>query len=208
MIGQLIVAFFAAIMNRIASTVKLLGSAKFYFALTLMALLTTAVIFKDSIELAVRGEMFSATDFREARDPYALQTAMNHVVKGNTNILYYGVFLYEPKNQSFYKKLILTNSEVAKASPALQMVYLKDQPTINAALASNGYYLIDQIDLNTHKDLKSLKDLGTVSALYYRLSSNGVPVGEISLAFKERPTPQELDTLLKVLAPYLYDYII
>lgn len=207
MIGQLIVAFATACFNRIVNTFKLLGNAKFYFTAFLIALVSISLIFKDTIEVGVKGKLFSSADFREARNPYALQSALDEVVKKDTNILYYDVFLYEPKNKSFYKKLIVTNSEVVKNSPALQVRYLKDQPSINAGLDVGGYYLIDDIELRK-PDLKLLKDLGVVSALYYRLSSNGTSVGEIVLRFKEKPSAQELDNLLKKLSPFLYTYII
>lgn len=207
MLGQILIAFINSIVSIIVTGFRKIHGAKFYFISILIALLTLSVIYKDTIEISVKGRLFSATDFREARNPYALQTAMDELVKKDTNVMSYGVFLYEPKNQSFYKKLILTNSEIAKNSPALQSAYLKDQPSINAALDVNGYYLIDDIEL-AKPDLKVLKDLGVVSALYYRLTSNGIPVGEITLRFKEKPTAHELDTLLKTLSPYLYTYII
>lgn len=208
MLGQLLTAFFSAVINRVVSTFKMLGGAKFYVSAFFITVVALSLIFKDTIEVSVKGKLFSATDFREARNPYALQTAMEDIVKQDTNIRYYEVFLYEPKQNSFYKKLVITNSEVAKNSPALQMRYLRDQPTINAALGANGYFLIDEVDIQTKKDLKILKDLGVTDALYYRLTSDGVSVGEIALRFKHRPTALELDSLLKQLSPFLYTYII
>jgi len=190
------------------STFRSLGSLKFYFVAFLIALCILGVTFRDTIDLTVKGKLFSATDFRECRDPYKLQIDMDTIAKSNPNIDKYVVFLYEPKNQSFYKKLILTNSEIARNSPSLQMRYLKDQPSINAALDANGYYLVDQIDMQTKTDLKVLKDLGVVSVLYYRLSADGVPCGEIGIQFFQRPTPQELEKLLKQLSPILYKDVI
>ena len=207
MLSQIMIAFINSIVATIVAGFKKIQGAKFYFISILIALITHAVIYKDAIEISVKGRLFSATDFREARNPYALQTAMDDLAKKDTNIVSYSVFLYEPKNQSFYKKLVLTNSDVDKNSPSLQMRYLKDQPSINAALDANGYYLIDDIELRK-PDLRILKDLGVVSALYYRLTSDGTAVGEINLRFKQKPTALELDTLLKTLSPYLYTYII
>lgn len=208
MFGQLLTAFFSAVINRVVTTFKLLGNAKIYVIGLFITIISLSLIFKSTIEITIKGKLFSATDFRECRNPYALQTAMDNIAKQDTNITSYSVFLYEPKNQSFYKKLIITNNDVARESPSLQMRYLKDQPTINTSLDANGYFLIDPIDLSTHPDLKLLKDLGVTDVLYYRLSSNNVAVGEIELRFKHRPSPQELDTLLKTVSPFLYTYII
>jgi hypothetical protein len=207
MFTQLLVTIVNGITSRVVSTYNNFSDLKFYFTVIMAAFLALAYVYKDTIDLTLRNHAYSLTEFRECRNISGLEKDLSSLLVSNPNVVRYGVYLYEPKNQSFYKKLVLTNSEIAKNSPSLQSIYLKDQPSINEVFKTNPYYLVDRVDMEK-PDLKYLADISTGCVLFYKLTVNGVTVGEINLRFINKPTPAELEDTIRKLSPLMYLYII
>ncbi len=193
--------------EKILEQLKDIHGVRFYFLTMLVFLLTTAYLFKQPITDYIKVERFSTIEFRECRDLLGLEKEMDRISAAYPIIIKYGVYLYQPKDNASYKRIILTNSDRVKTIPELQGRYLKDQPSINAALASQPYYLIDEFEINQKEDLYLLKDLNVHNCVYIRLKAKGVIVGEIGMSFTKRPTPVELDIIMKELSPLLHTYI-
>lgn len=207
MLTQILISIVNGITGRIVSTYQNFSDFKFYFVVFMISLLALGYIYKDTIDLTLRNHAYSITEFRECRNISGLEKDLTGLVVSNPNVLRYNVYIYEPKNQSFYKKLVLTNSDLAKNSPSLQSIYLKDQATVNEVFKTNPYYLVDRIDMQK-PDLKYLADCNINCMLFYKLVVNGISVGEINLEFRTKPTPAELEDTVRKLSPLMYLYII
>lgn len=193
--------------NEILKTLKEITGWRFYFITILLFFTALGYGFKDSLDVLIRNYMFQNMEFREPKNKDGLEKAIIGTLLRHPEIIKYGVYLYQPKEASYYKKLILTNSVVAKSSPALQGIYLKDQPSINKVFVDKEYYIVTSKEMEK-PDLVYLKHLNNTWVLFYKLSSNGKPIGEIVLSFYSEPLPAELDLVLKELSPLIYMYII
>jgi len=193
--------------EKIVEHLKDITGARFYFLTLLLFLLTAGWIFKEPIIDYLKVDRFSKIEFRECRNLLGLEKEMNRISGDYPIILKYGVYLYQPKDNASYKKLVLTNSDEIKLIPELQGRYLADQPSINQVLAKQAYYLVDEVEIANKEDLTLLKDLSIQNAVYVRLKAKGVIVGEINISLTKRPTANELDMIMHELAPLLYTYI-
>ena|ERR1041385_731361 len=208
MFTSIINAIVGAITSTFTNAALHIRSIKFYFVAVLIFLLALGVVYKDSITMGVQSALFSQVKFRECRDLLGLERQFETILKADTNIDRYGVYLYQPINHSVYKKLILTNSEIAMRNPNLQGIYLKDQPTLNNELLLHDYYIVDNEELRKHADAQSMFDVSSQTRLFYALKVNGVIMGEIVVRFKHTPTPLDIDKALREISPLLFNYII
>ncbi len=208
MFTTVLTTFLNAIAGRVASTLQGFSNIKFYFIVGLVFIASIAFMLKEPITLYIKSKSFTSINFRECRDVSGLEKALNEVLQRHPNCEKYTVYLYQPKDESFYKKLILTTSVIAKNSPSLQSIYLKDQPTIMEAFKTRDFYLFDKNEAMDKQDLKYLYKLNINSALFFKLMINDQAIGEIAFRFKQRPSAEELDILIKELSPLIYMYVI
>jgi hypothetical protein len=208
MLSQFISALFNTIFARIANTFNGWSHVKFYFITGLIFFFSLAFIYRDSITMSVQTVIYNQIQFRECRDVIGLQKAFDGIIAKDTIIQSYGVYLYQPINNAFYKRVVLTNSENVMRSPSLQGIYLRDQPTLTAELKQNDYYIVDQKEAVRHPDLQYMIDISTDVRMFYALKLDGKLIGEIGVRFKHPPSTTELEQVLKDLSPLLYEYIV
>lgn len=190
----------------IIDSLKNLTGGRFYFIVTLIFLLTLGNIYKDTITIAVKEVTFTRVEFRECRDLKGLEVALNIFVNNNSKIVSdYTVYIYQPKDKSYYKKVLLTTDDIVKSTTTLQGYYLEDQPTINTEFKDKSYILFN--GLGNNEDMSFMNDLGYTHLLIYKLHYK-TTIGEIYLKLKHEPNAQELETLIKGLSPLTYVYII
>lgn len=189
----------------IITALKDLSGTRFYFIVTLIFFLIIGNVYKDTISVAVKEVTFSRVEFRECRDLKGLEVALETLSKRDSIINNFTVYIYQPKDRSYYKKVILTNDDLVKSTLSLQGSYIEDQPTINKQFADNSYMLLNSTMDNT--DTRFMRELGIDHLLIYKLH-NKTDIGEIYIGLKHQPSPQELTDLLKALSPLMYIYII
>lgn len=189
----------------IIQALKDLTGARFYFIAVLAFLLIVGSLFKDTIDIAIKDVSFSKVEFRDTRDMKGLEVALGRIKQADSVIKSFTVYIYQPKERSYYKKLLITDDEIVKSTVALQGSYLEDQPTINTVFETKKYLMIDETVHNA--DIAFMKDLGFDNVLVYKLESK-TTIGEIHLNFYRRPTQEELNKILKQLAPLVYVYVI
>ena len=189
----------------IIKALKDLAGARFYFIVTLIFLLVVGNMYKDTISVAVKDVTFSRVEFRECRDLKGLEVALQEISKKDTLINSFTVYIYQPKERSYYKKVLITNDDIVKSTQSLQGSYLEDQPTINTAFETKPYLLIN--DMLDSPDTKFMKELGFEHLLVYKLHYK-TTIGEIYLNLNHSPNQEELQRLVKVLSPLMYIYII
>jgi len=189
----------------LVKALKDLAGARFYFIVTLIFLLIVGNMYKDTISVAVKDVSFSRVEFRECRDLKGLEVALQQIQKTDTLIKSFSVYIYQPKERSYYKKVILTNDDIVKSTTSLQGSYLEDQATINEAFLTKNYLLIDNTIEGT--DTQFMTELGIDHLLVYKLQYKTV-IGEIHLNLTHSPTQGELSHLVKTLSPLVHIYII
>lgn len=199
-------SFLNYLFDNVVEAIKDLKGFKFYFVVILVFLFATTYMCKDAITLYVK----SHTDiqFRECRDAAGLSKALDIVIKEDTVTTSYIVYLYEPINNSIYKRMVVTDNLNVLHSPALQGIYLNTQPTLSKELQDHDYYLADNIEIAKHPDTQYWLSFGNETILVYALKANGKVIGEIWFKFKRSPTPLELEKVLRKTTPLLYNYIL
>lgn len=199
-------SFLNYLFDNLVEAIKDLKGFKFYFVVVLVFIFSVTYTVKDSLTLYIKTH--TNIEFRECRDQQGLQTAMTKFEASNPLCKGYTVYLFQPKNNSIYKKLVVSDDSVILHTPLMQGVYLKDEPTINIRLNEDSYYLLTHDEAIKHIDTQVLADLNLTPVLFYALKVNNVIVGEINLNLDHMPTPAELDKMLKDLSPMLYSYVI
>lgn len=208
MLSQLISSLISNTISGIVTTFKGVKAVRFYFIAVLTFLLIVGYMYKESIDMAAQVAFFNQVKFRECRDVIGLQEAFDKILKKDTVVDKYALYLYQPVNNSFYKKIVVTNSTNIMKSPALQGIYLKDQPTLNQELRLHDYYLIDERESITHEDLKYIAQLSPQPCLFYALKVDNKIVGEIAIRFKSTPSIPQIEDVLKDISPLLYNYVL
>ena len=155
---------------------KDLNGFRFYFIVTLIFFLVIGNVYKDTISVAVKDVTFSRVEFRECRDLKGLEVALEALSKKDSIITNFTVYIYQPKDRSYYKKVILTNDDLVKSTTSLQGSYLEDQPSINSQFAENDYVLLNSSMRDP--DTKFMRELGINHLLIYKLH-NKADIGEI-----------------------------
>lgn len=189
----------------IIQALKNLKSSRFYFVVVLIFFLLLGNIYKDPVTVAIKEISLSQVEFRECRDLRGLEITLNELNKKYRFIDSYGVYLYQPTDKSYYKKIILTNSDIIKSTVFLQGSYIIDQPSINEKLKNNDYFVIQEGSSDT--DTKFMKEMNIDYLFVYKLHRKEV-IGEIVLLMNRKPNPIEMEALVKDISPILYRHII
>lgn len=177
---------------------------RFYFIVLLTFLLTLTFLFKDEISVRVKDMDFKRVEFREVRDLKGLEVNLETIMD-TTMMRSYTVYIYQPKDRSYYKRVVLTNSDLVKSLSKLQSGYLQDQEQINNALGKQTYVFLDKE--TPLPETQHLHDLGEPYILVYKLGSGPDKVGEIVISFMKKPSEDYLLQLKAKLAPLTYMYI-
>lgn len=191
--------------QKILEGLKSLSSFRFYAILLLAFFLLLANIYKDPITVAVKETTFKTAKFRECRDLKGLEVALEDINKRNEFINSYTVYIYQPELNSYYKKMLITNSDLVKKITTLQGSLIQDQPTLNGLLSTKNYFILQQ-DSPT-QDTQFMKELNIEYLLVYKFADKKM-IGELMLILNRKPTPTELDKLIKEISPLEYEYII
>lgn len=186
------------------SQLKEIQGFRFYFIVFLIFALVLAFMFKDEISVQVKDMNFKQVEFREVRDLKGLEVNLESILD-TTVMTSYTVYIYQPKDRSYYKRVVITNSDLVKSLSKLQSGYLQDQEHINKALIDNQYVFLDK-DYPSPES-QHLHDLGVPYILVYKLGGVNDKVGEISITFKSKPSDEYLKKLKAKLAPLTYMYI-
>lgn len=208
MLSQFLNAVMSSVINRVVTTFHAWSHIKFYFIGTLILIFSLGLVYRDVVTMTIQNVIFDQIRFRECRDLLGLQKAFDNIISKDTLVTKYVVYLYQPINNSFYKRAILTNDEIIMSSPSLQGIYLKNQPTLNKELSEHDYYLMAVLDAAKHQDLQFMIDISMDTRLFYALKVNGKVIGEICVRYKHPPSALEVEQSLRELSPLLYNYIL
>jgi hypothetical protein len=208
MFSQLLSTFISGLITRITTTFNGWSHIKFYFISFLIFIFALGVLYKDTVMMVTQDLIANQIRFRECRDIIGLTDYMNNVVTRDTTVASYTIYLYQPVNNSIYKKLIISSDKLIMRSPLLQGIYLKTQPTINKELLDHDYYLADYNEFMKHPDTQFWNNFSSDTRIIYALKLDSKVIGEIWIRFDVAPTPLQLEKVLKEISPIMYNYII
>jgi len=191
--------------SEVIKALKEITGPRFYFIVSLCFLAGLIYIFREPLTVTIQEISFERVEFREVRDLKGLEISLE-TLKDKKHYSNYTVYIYQPKYKSFYKRIILTDSDIVKAVSRLQGSYLDDQPTINNALSKGMYILLDYED--PKPDTQYLHDIGFKYLFIYKLGSAKNPIGEIHIGLSTKPTQKDISSLITDLGPLLHMYII
>lgn len=188
---------------KVLEQLKDIKGFRFYFLIAIMGVLIITFTFKDEISIRLKDMSLKRVEFRDVRNlkglEVNLETIMDSTMRG------YAVYIYQPKDKSYHKRVVATNSDLVK-TPRLQGSYLEDQVTINEAFRNDDYILLDHT--NPTSDTQYIHEMGIPYLFVYRLGpANGV-IGEIQIGFDEKPDNKKIKELKTKLAPLIHLYVL
>jgi len=191
----------------IIKALKELGKAQFFIILTLLVIGFFVYLFQEPIMKMLEKSFAEEQriEFREVRDLHGLEVELDSI-KTKYALDGYAVYIYQPKDFAYYKKILLTDYDLIKSVTSLQGVYLDEQLYINDQLSEQDYVLIDEEDINN--DTEFFRAVGFKSLMIKRLMFNGKIIGEVYIIFAEKPKLETVQEIAKLLAPLNYKYVI
>lgn len=189
----------------ILATLKEISGFRFYFIVTLIFLLILSLLFRDEISVKVRETTFKKVEFNEIRDLKGLEVNLNTIMD-TTMMRSYTVYIYQPKDKSYYKTVAFTNSDLVKTLTRLRGGYLEEQQELTELLNTKGYGFLTHEDENPNTAF--LHELGINYIWVQKIGPPKKVLGEILIDFKKKPSDEYLKELkTKVsLANNLYVY--
>lgn len=186
-------------------SLKGFSGRRFYIVLGCVFIYALCIIFKDPISEAIISSSIKF-EFRECRNEQGLKTALDKIIKEDRLATSYAVYLYQPKDKAVYKTCVLTDNQSLQMSPSLKYIYLKDQVSLNTALRSSGYVIIQQGNPSFNTDI--LTDFNIDSLLIYKIEGESGIIGELIFSLQRPPSAYELDILLRKIGPLCRNYIL
>lgn len=181
----------------ILATLKEISGFRFYFIVSLIFLLTLSVLFKDEISVKVQETTFKKVEFNEIRDLKGLEVNLNTLMD-TTMMRSYTVYIYQPKDKSYYKTVAFTNSDLVKTLTRLRGGYLEEQQELTELLNTKGYGLLSFEDQNPSTAF--LHELGINYMWIQKIGPPKKVYGEVRIDFKKKPTEEYLKELRNKLA--------
>lgn len=202
--------------NQIASIIdslKNLTGLRFYVLVALLFVASLAWLFKDAIVVSIQNYTNQNIEFREVRNLGGLEKEMVEVIRFSESQLDiicsgYAVYIYQPKEHYYQKRLVITNSDVIKTIVRLQSIYLDEQPNINNALKNSEYIFLSRDRASTFTESQHLYDVFSPHILIYSIRDNNKVVGEIHLAFNQELNNEQQSLLASQLRRITFLHIL
>jgi len=191
----------------ILKTLKDFAGFRFYFIIIIIVIGFGLFYFENEIKANLNKEEEIQIRFREVRNLKGLEISLDLIQEKYDFIEGYGVYIYQPIEKSFYKKIIITNSDLIKSISSLQGIYLDTQSSLNDLLLKNDAVILDVKSLPLNNDL-FFYQVGISNLLIKRLTENGVLIGEIHFILNRDIEEREMRLLLNDVIPLKYIYIL
>lgn len=191
----------------IIKALKELGRAQFFLILFLLTAGFLIYMFQEPL-VDFTKKVFQEEkriEFREIRNLKGLEVALDSM-KSEYAIEGYAVYIYQPKEFAYYKKMILTDYDLIKSVMSLQGIYLDEQLYLNEALLNNEYVLLNEEEIND--ETAFYHAVGFKSLMVKRLMFNGKIIGEVYLIFYERPDSETVKEISKNITQLNYKYVL
>jgi hypothetical protein len=184
---------------QLLTAIKDLTGARFYFLTTLIFVAFLAMTFKDQIKQFD----FNPKELRKCSNEKGLLQKLIDIRQQHRLTTGYALFLYQPKEESYYKKLVSTDNAYLKSNEYFQAIPLNTQKYLNYLMIEREYVLLSTDDTNC-KDY--ITEYGSDYVLVYNIYVKET-IGEVIFTFDVKPTQDEINALVKDLRNVKY-YVI
>ena len=190
----------------IIKNLKELSSFKFFIILVIITIGFIAYLFRDELGTTLREISVKDIEFVQLKNFIGLEDNLDKLIQKYLFSEGYIVYLYQPKEKSFYKEMIITNSDLVKTTSSLQGFYLDEQKELNEKLLNSEYVILDQSSVINRENY--LHELGINYLLVRRIRTTEGIIGEIQIILNKQPSDNELNQLKKDLTQIIYQYVL
>lgn len=149
-------------------------------------------MFRDTITVNIKDVTTKEVEFREVRNFGGVENSLNSLFNSEEH-LGYAIYIYQPQEKSFQKRLLLTNINLIKNIGKLQSMYIEEQATINKGLKLYDHILLSKDEPSP--DTQYLHDIGMNYILVQRIRDTKGMVGEIHFVFESLPDQKTIEKL-------------
>lgn len=176
--------------------IKDITGFRFYFLVLVLLLLFLVNMFQDSLKQI----SFSPRELQQISNEKGLQLTLEQIKQGDPLIRGYIFFIYQPKQDSYFKGLVATDIPFIKENTYFKAMPLNAQKYLNYLLIQKEYALLE------YKDHQAADYINTYNSDYILVYNVYVKetIGEVILTFDVKPTPEQISLLLKKLRPIKY----
>jgi len=184
---------------QIITAIKDITGARFYILVLTLFLGFLVYTFKDSL----KQNAFSPRELQTISNEKGLQATLENLKKEDPLIRGYIFFVYQPKHDSYYKRLVVTDITFVKDNKYFQAMPLNAQKYLNYLLIDKEYALLE------YKDSQAADYITTYNSDYVLVYNVYVKetIAEVILTFDVKPTEEEINLLVRRLRSIKY-YVI
>lgn len=186
--------------TQVIEAIKDITGPRFYFIALLGFFSFLAVTFKDEI----KSYQFNPKELMTCSNEAGLVSKLVTIKAKNENIGGYIIYLYQPRTDSYYKKLVSTDIPFIKENAFYKSIPLNAQKYLNYILIDRESAYVDGSEGPRAMELTN--EYGAEYIYVYNIFMKET-IGEIIFTFKSKPTQQQLEELDKELKNSKY-YII
>lgn len=181
---------------QVLSAIKDITGMRFYFLVFVLFLCFIIVLFKDNFKQI----KFKPQELQQVSNEVGLTHTLEGLKENDKLITGYIFFLYQPKHDSYFKKLITTSIPFVKSNEYFKAMPLNAQKYLNYLLIEKEYALLE------YTDPQAVDYVNTYNADYILVYNVLVKetIAEVILTFDVKPTQDQINLLVKKLRPIKY----
>lgn len=183
-------------LTQIINAIKDITGFRFYFLVFVLFAGFLLLTFKDEIKQL----KFNPEDLQEISNNNGLKLTLDNLKKDDPLITGYIFFLYQPKHDSYYKRMQYTDMSFVKDNKFFEAMPLNAQKYLNYRLIEKEYTLLD------YHDPEAVDYTNTYNSDYVLVYNVYVKetIAEVVLTFDIKPSAAQINVLLKKLRPIKY----
>lgn len=183
-------------LTQVITAIKDIRGLRFYFLVMVLFVGFVLLTFKDDLKQI----NFHPEDLNEVSNEQGLQTELTSIKASDKLITGYIFFLYQPKHDSYYKKLVATDIPFVQQNKYFNAMPLNAQKTLNYLLIEKEYALLEFDNPEVADQTNTYNaDYVLVYNVYVKET-----IAEVILTFDIKPSKDQINVLLKRLRPIKY----
>lgn len=186
-------------LTQIITAIKDITGPRFYFLVTLLFLGFMLITFKDQLKQIE----FKPENLQSISNEKDLVTALDDIKRNTPLMRGYIFFIYQPKHDSYYKRMVHSDISFVNSNDYFKAMPLNAQKYLNYTLIGKEYTLLS-FDNPLEAEYTNMYNADYV--LVYNVYVKET-IAEVVMTFDIKPSPAEIDLLIRKLRPIKY-YVI
>lgn len=183
-------------LTQLITAIKDITGFRFYFLVTMIFIGFLLITFKDSLKQL----SFSPQTLQVVSNEEGLLTSLREVKQSDPFVKGYICFLYQPKQDAYFKNLAATDLEFVKTNSYFKAMPLNAQKYLNYLLIEKEYTLLEYTDSDAQDYIHMYNsDYILVYNVYVKET-----IAEVILTFDVKPSKEQIAILIKKLRPIKY----